>query len=197
MTRPTSDHVREAIFNMLGPLVDLDGAEVLDLFAGTGALGVEALSRGAAHVTFVERDYRARQAIGHNIVAVCGEAGQDQATVRSGDAVAWVATAGRAINGLAPDRPAPERPAAATGGYQVVFADPPYRFAGWPDLLVPLAAITSGVAVLESARPLELPPPGLPPRGGPGWEIVREKHYGGTVVTLAQPLPRRSTKGPT
>lgn len=54
-TRPTTDRVREALFNLLGARVDLDGARVLDLFAGSGALGLEALSRGAAHATFVER----------------------------------------------------------------------------------------------------------------------------------------------
>ena len=54
-TRPTTDRVREALFSALGSRIDLDGARVLDLFAGSGALGLEALSRGAAHATFVER----------------------------------------------------------------------------------------------------------------------------------------------
>jgi 16S rRNA (guanine(966)-N(2))-methyltransferase RsmD len=63
-TRPTGDRVREAAFNLIGPL---DGARVLDLFAGSGALGLEALSRGAAQVTFVESDREARRAIDANL----------------------------------------------------------------------------------------------------------------------------------
>ena len=67
--RPTSDSLRETLFNVIGP--SLDGARVLDAFAGTGALGLEALSRGASHVTFVERDPRALAALAENI-AKCG-----------------------------------------------------------------------------------------------------------------------------
>src|SRR5512141_2155348 len=63
-TRPTSDRVREAVFNLIGPV---DGADVLDLFAGSGALGLEALSRGAASATFVEADRAAAEAIVSNI----------------------------------------------------------------------------------------------------------------------------------
>ena len=66
-TRPTSDRAREALFSTLGGLLDLDGAQVLDLYAGTGAVGLEALSRGASHVTFVESD-RAAAAILHRNV---------------------------------------------------------------------------------------------------------------------------------
>ncbi len=67
--RPTSDSLRETLFNVIGP--SLDGARVLDAFAGTGALGLEAISRGASHVTFVERDARALAALAENI-AKCG-----------------------------------------------------------------------------------------------------------------------------
>jgi 16S rRNA (guanine966-N2)-methyltransferase len=63
-TRPTSDRVRENAFNLIGPV---DGAEVLDLFAGSGAMGLEALSRGAAHATFVEQDRDACRVIGENL----------------------------------------------------------------------------------------------------------------------------------
>src|SRR5436190_24343560 len=66
--RPTSDSLRETLFNVLGPT--LDGLRVLDGFAGTGALGIEALSRGAAHATFVERDRRALEALDKNIHAL-------------------------------------------------------------------------------------------------------------------------------
>jgi 16S rRNA (guanine966-N2)-methyltransferase len=69
-TRPTSDRVREALFSMLASRGALASAEVLDLYAGTGALGLEALSRGAARVTFVESDRRALEALGRNIAAL-------------------------------------------------------------------------------------------------------------------------------
>src|SRR5919199_5554846 len=69
--RPTSDKLRETLFNILAPRID--GARVLDGFAGTGALGIEALSRGASHVTFVDSDRRAQQLIAENL-AHCGVA---------------------------------------------------------------------------------------------------------------------------
>ena len=99
-TRPTSDRVREALFSILGPL---DGMRVLDLFAGSGALGIEALSRGAASATFVESDRRAARAISHNLEAL-GE----QAEVVVRDALAWL-----------------RRPPAGTA-FELVLIDPPY-----------------------------------------------------------------------
>src|ERR671934_2307496 len=83
-TRPTSDRVREALFSILGPMED---ARVLDLFAGSGALGIEALSRGAAHATFVERDRAAADVIRRNLATVGAEA---RATVVAREAVAWI-----------------------------------------------------------------------------------------------------------
>jgi len=69
-TRPTSDRVREAIFNALGSMQVVENARVADLFAGSGALGIEALSRGAAHCTFVERNRKAREVIHGNLVSM-------------------------------------------------------------------------------------------------------------------------------
>jgi 16S rRNA (guanine966-N2)-methyltransferase len=102
-TRPTSDRVREALFSILGDRVD--GARVLDLFAGSGALAIEALSRGAARVVLVESDPRAVAAIRANLDAI-GEGG---ARVEPVDALAWL---GR-----------------ARGEYDLVFLDPPYSSA--------------------------------------------------------------------
>ena len=102
-TRPTTDRVRESLFNVLAARMDLDGASVLDLYAGSGALGLEALSRGAAAAVFVESDQRAAAVIGQNIKAL-GVAG---ATLRRGT-VASVLAAGA-------DRPV-----------DLVLADPPY-----------------------------------------------------------------------
>ena len=99
-TRPTSEKVREAIFNILG---DIEGVHVLDLFAGSGALGIEALSRGAVHATFVDQDRTALAALRRNLQELAVE---DRATVIAQDAVA-----------------AAKRAPAET---RLVFVDPPY-----------------------------------------------------------------------
>ena len=122
-TRPTSDFVREAVFNSLVSHVDLHEASVLDLFAGTGALGIEALSRGAAVATFVEHDRHALAAIRANL-ATTGFAGR--ATVVAGDATKVV---------LPP--------------VDVAFADPPYAFAAWAPLV---QRIDAPLLVVESDR---------------------------------------------
>lgn len=130
-TRPTSDRVREALFNALGSMQAVTGAHVADLFAGSGALGIEALSRGAAHVTFVESDRTAVAAIRRNLEA-CGFA--DRARVRL-DAV--------------------ERAVPTLGVLDLVLADPPYAFDGWRELS---AGIRARVLVVESDRPVALSP---------------------------------------
>jgi len=152
-TRPTSDRVREAVFSILGPL---DGAAVLDLFAGSGALGIEALSRGAARATFVERAPAALRAIAANLEAL----GVD-ADVRARDVLAFV--------GDAP---------AAGGPYDLVFLDPPYRAAArlGPGLdLTPLLA-AGGRVVSESDRrgPVALA----------GLVVTDERRYGDTLIRI-------------
>ena len=127
-TRPTSDFVREAVFNSLSSHLDLEGVTVLDVFAGTGALGIEALSRGAGHATFVESDRAALAALRANLETTGFEA---QATVRAGDATRVVLPA-----------------------VDLAFADPPYAFAGWPALL---ARLDAGLVVIESDREVEVP----------------------------------------
>src|SRR4051794_18071169 len=87
-TRPTCDRVREALFSMLG---DVEKARVLDLFAGTGALGIEALSRGATGAVFVERDARAAAVLAANLGALA--IGPEHADLRRGDALAALRTA--------------------------------------------------------------------------------------------------------
>jgi 16S rRNA (guanine966-N2)-methyltransferase len=108
-TRPTSDRVREALFSTLQALTDLAGARVLDLYAGSGALGVEARSRGAAHATFVESDVRAAAVIRRN----CESTELDDST--------WVVRADRVERVVASPADAP---------YDVAFLDPPYVIAG-------------------------------------------------------------------
>jgi 16S rRNA (guanine966-N2)-methyltransferase len=155
--RPTSDRVREAVFSILYSLGGVEGLQVLDLFAGTGALGIEALSRGAASVTFVERDARSVAAIRANLVSVGmadAEADGDATVVRA-DADTWVAgTAAR---------------------FDLALCDPPYDYDGWETLL---GRVPADLVVLESAA--ELPVPA-------GWVVLRSKRYGGTIVTVARP----------
>lgn len=126
--RPTSDGLRETLFNVLGGATA--GARVLDAFAGTGAVGLEALSRGAAHVTFVERDRRARQGLERN-VAACG----------AGDACIIV----------------PEdfdRVAGTLGPFEIVFLDPPYDARDLDGIVAASAGSVapSGMAILEHSR---------------------------------------------
>jgi len=130
-TRPTSGQVREAVFNALNSLGVVEGATVLDLFAGSGALGIEALSRGAKRCTFVDQARSAITAIRTN-VETCGVA--EQTTIVNADALAFVDRGER---------------------YDLVLADPPYGFNDWEALL---ARIDAGLVVLESDRPLNLTP---------------------------------------
>ncbi len=151
-TRPTGDRVREATFNALTSLGALGGARVIDLYAGSGAMGLEALSRGASSATFVDNDPRAVSAIRANVTAT---GFTDEAEVVRSD-VQWFLAGHRADADLA-------------------ILDPPYALAdeAWTSLLTSLVA---GVAVLESDRELAVPE---------GWEILRARRYGTTVITLA------------
>src|SRR5262245_16941245 len=152
--RPTTGRVREALFASLGSLGAVAGARVLDLFAGTGALGIEALSRGAAAATFVDDDPAAIATIKANL-ATTGLAGPAATVVRS-DVLRFLD--------------------AATSPVDLVLADPPYAFDGWSDLLERLDA---PLAALESAGPVAVPP---------GWEALRSRRYGDSVVTLVRRL---------
>ena len=126
--RPTSDRVREAVFDMLTSMGVVEGASVADLFAGTGALGVEALSRGASSAVFVDHDGGALASVKANLAATgLGT----RATVVHAPVLTWLDTA---------------RPV------DLAFADPPYAFDDWPGLLGPLRA---GLVVAESDRQVD------------------------------------------
>lgn len=155
-TRPTAGRVREALFNALDSMGAVEGARALDAYAGSGALGIEALSRGAAHVTFAEVDGAAREVISDNLRAL-GLTGR--ASVVSGDGANAVARA-------------PE------GGWDVVFLDPPYSFDDWEGVLAAVrdSLADEGVVVVESVADVELPE---------GMHATRTKWYGGTVVLFA------------
>jgi len=162
--RPTTDRVRESLFNLIasGKHGDpITGARVLDLFAGTGALGLEALSRGAAHVTFVDDGAVAQKLLREN-VALC--AAQSASQILRRDATA-----------LGPVRGAP---------FDLLFLDPPYGATlGERALAEALAEgwIAPGALIVweESAPPL--PPPGL--------TLLDQRSYGGTVITLLRAAP--------
>lgn len=135
-TRPTSDRVREAVFNALESLDAVVDSKVLDAYAGSGALGIEALSQGAAHATFAETDAAARAQVVANLAHTGLEA---EATVVGADG-----------SGLA-----------ARGPWDLVLLDPPYAFDDWPALLAAVATGLSadGVVVVESDREIALTPP--------------------------------------
>ncbi len=187
-TRPTADRVREALFSMLG---DVSRAQVLDLYAGSGALGIEALSRGARSALFVESDPRAVAVIRANL-AELGAEGE----VRRQDVVRFLRTSpaeptSSRADDIAPARaePAPSRtddiaparaePAPSRTAFDLVFCDPPYDLAPSPvpALAEHLPTITTQDAriVTESdkRRPLELPLP-----------LLRERIYGDTRIAI-------------
>jgi 16S rRNA (guanine966-N2)-methyltransferase len=130
-TRPTSDRVREAMFNALRSIDALAGARVVDLFAGSGAMGIEALSRGAASCVFVERDPAAVAVIQQNLA----HTGVSGGSVVRADVMRWLAAHGR-----------PATP------WDLVLADPPYAFDEWSALLDGLDA---EVVVVESDREVD------------------------------------------
>ncbi|GLY54021.1 16S rRNA (guanine(966)-N(2))-methyltransferase RsmD [Lentzea sp. NBRC 102530] len=159
-TRPTSERVREALFSSLESLMDLDGANVLDLYAGSGALGFEALSRGAGRATFVEADKRAADVLKGN----AQELGFKNTTIANRSAEAFVLTEGDA--------------------FDVVFADPPYattddELAKVLRGIVPRLTADAVLIVERASRSAE-----------PAWpnsvESLRAKRYGDTAVYWGQ-----------
>jgi 16S rRNA (guanine966-N2)-methyltransferase len=153
-TRPTSDRVREALFSILG---DVAGLRVLDLFAGSGALAIEAVSRGAAHATLVDSSTAAVAAITRNL-----ERFEIDATVHRGSALAFL-----------------QHAAGSKRQYDLVFLDPPYRHAGalsakLTTALTPVLAPAARV-VAESDRrgPLDL-----------GLELLDQRRYGDTLIQI-------------
>jgi 16S rRNA (guanine966-N2)-methyltransferase len=159
--RPTMDRVKAAIFSSLGERVI--GARVLDLFAGTGALGLEALSRGAASAMFVESDKRAVAAIERNLTKT-----HLQGRIRSQDVFDFLTHASTAEN------------------YDLIFADPPYDKSKLGDSFtklllrntqLPLRLTSEGLFVLEKRPAERLPATDF-------WEPVRQKTYGATETIL-------------
>lgn len=162
-TRPTSDRVREALFNVLTSRVDVAGASVLDLYAGSGALGLEALSRGARTATFVESDHRAASVIVANIASL----GVVGASVHGGS-VASVLAAGT-------DTPV-----------DLVLADPPYRVAE-AEVSQMLSALVEGGWVATGAVVIVERPAASRVLSWPaGWTAWPDRRYGDTRLEMAE-----------
>ena len=133
-TRPTTDKAREATFNALGSLGVVVGARVIDAFAGSGALGIEALSRGAEHCTFIERDREALEVLGENLETL---GLTDRSTVVRGDAMTNIGLVRNA---------------------SLVLADPPYEFKQWARFL---GEVACDLVVAESDRDMNLESPAI------------------------------------
>ncbi|MDA8344023.1 MAG: 16S rRNA (guanine(966)-N(2))-methyltransferase RsmD [Thermaerobacter sp.] len=155
-TRPTLDRVRESLFAMLAPR--LPDARVLDLYAGTGALGIEALSRGAARCCFVDGEPRALAVLRENLRRTDLGDRADVLRLRLPSALQ------RLRDG---------------GPYQLALLDPPYAAAPWEALLAGLRELLEpdGLAVCEHACR-------TPPGDQPGWSMVRRAQYGQTCVSI-------------
>ena len=155
-TRPTSDRAREAAFSLIGPV---DGARVLDLYAGSGAMGLEALSRGAETAVFVEGERDAMRTIQRNL----DKLGLLGARVVHADAIRFLAT--------------------DPGAYDLVLCDPPYE--RWPQLQPQLARYLpprlapNALVVLETSS--REPEPELP------LELRTSRRYGAARITLFEP----------
>lgn len=168
--RPTSDRVREAMFDVLSHLGGLSGARVLDLFAGSGAFGIESLSRGAAEVIFVDQDRNVAKTIKDNLAAVKLEQ-IGKVTIVVSDAIAFCRTRRERLS----DRGQSKRSelSVSTDNVDITFCDPPYSFTNWPKLL---AVVPGDLLVLESSKPIALP----------AWlDTYRVYKYGSTLVTVA------------
>ncbi|MBD5069342.1 MAG: 16S rRNA (guanine(966)-N(2))-methyltransferase RsmD [Lactobacillus sp.] len=159
-TRPTTDKVKEAMFNIIGPY--LDGGEALDLFAGSGGLSIEAVSRGAEHATLIDRQYQAIKTIHENIAVTKNE---EKFTVLKGDAT-------KVINKLAQ----------AGKKFSYVFLDPPYKkqqIVAMLQKLVELDLLADGALIIcETDHIADLP------TDLAGFEFIKRATYGITELTF-------------
>lgn len=154
VTRPTSESVKEALFSMIQ--FEIEGRRVLDLFAGSGQLGIEALSRGAASCVFVENNKSAKAVVEKNIL-YCGL--QDRANIYLSDAVSY---------------------ASRSATYDIVFLDPPYH-KNLVDKVLPLVVANmsdGGIIACETAKDEALP------ESCAGFSVAKEKTYGKIKLTL-------------
>lgn len=159
--RPTTDSVKEAVFNIIQ--FDVEGRRVLDLFAGTGQLGIEALSRGAAECVFVDRDKAAADIVRQNLTA-CGLS----ARVAGEDALGYLDTCGR---------------------FDLVFVDPPYDSGIYDAVLQKINSVDilsdGGIIICESRRETPMPAVSAP------YYMGREYNYGKVKITVYRKEPKQ------
>lgn len=173
--RPTQDAVREAVFSMLRAV--LPGCSFLDLYAGTGAVGLEALSRGAARVTWVERAPRSLRLLERNARSLCGDPLPQELRIVRSDVSAWLRH---------PDLP--------PGSVSVVYADPPYvPREGDPDALgADMAALASSGLLAPAAFFVAEQRARTPVPAAPGFGLLDSRRYGKTQISLfrrTEPTP--------
>ena len=163
--RPTQDRVREALFNIIQ--CEIAGADFLDLFAGSGAVGLEALSRGAKSVTFVESNRRHLAVLNENLTVLCppGPSTSTSSAVITADAYRWLATY-------------------SGPGFSIGFADPPYALGeekGYVSVLATLAERgvirPDGLFIAEMTAVQKA-------EETPGWELIRDRTYGKTRLCI-------------
>jgi 16S rRNA (guanine(966)-N(2))-methyltransferase RsmD len=160
-TRPTSDRVREALFSALASMTDLSGARFADLYAGSGAVGLEALSRGADHVLLVEHDPRAARVTRQNIAALAAGRAARLVTASVAQALA-----------TGPDG----------GPYDVVFADPPYAVPDEEITAMLAALVDGGWLAADAVVVVERSSRGADPTWVPGITGLRTRRYGETTL---------------
>lgn len=165
-TRPTSDRVRESLFGALESADAIDGARVLDLYAGSGALGLESLSRGALSVDLVERSRPAAAVIRRNVATVATAMGDATARVHESAVAAFLKH--------------------ASGPYDLVFTDPPYDIddASMSADLLALRPLLSETALVVIERARRATPPDAT---AADLVLIREKAYGDTAIWWLQP----------
>ncbi|HLM19073.1 MAG TPA: 16S rRNA (guanine(966)-N(2))-methyltransferase RsmD [Acidimicrobiia bacterium] len=161
--RPTTDRLKEALFSSLGPRVN--DATVLDLYAGSGALAIEALSRGAGSAVLVDRDPAASAAMRANL----------ETTGFVTDARVQRVDVGRFVTAPIADGP-----------FDLVFLDPPYEVPSEEVAAVLAALAASDAVTVGGTVVLERPKSGEPVRLPDGWGIERERAYGDTLVVVAR-----------
>ena len=166
--RPTSDRVKEAVFSSL--MMRLEGSRVADLFAGTGALGIEALSRGAKSVEFVEINGRTCGLIYQNLIT-CGWAPSDDIRITRMNALSWISAAQKKRSIDTPE----------ANGFDILFADPPYRKGLEEKVLIALGSgdllSPGGILVVESDAGEKLP------ETLDGLYLMKNRVYGDTKIS--------------
>ena len=161
--RPATDRVKQTLFDMLTTRIEFDGARVLDLFAGSGGLGIEALSRGASHVTFVEQERNAVEYLEQNLRTIGCER---NASVIRRDAKLFLAH--------------------CSDTFDIVFADPPYAYDSTsqiPELIFGSSILAPrGYLLIEHSKDLRF-------EASPSYRVGSEKKFGRTRVTFFQHQP--------